>query len=336
MKIVIKYISSWITIIIPTIFFLSVFLAIWLGVPYCLYYCFNYKNTTVLNLLGSLGWIWSGIITFVLSVVLYKSYWKIPQKFMKSKYISFDNTTLNWDKHKTINLLEPYKATISANLSATGKEIHSSIHLNNKKYSINIHIPDFTRNELLEYFPDDEFIDSLSISIYEGSYGYKLNYKNDEERKFYISLIKALWEYKHNNEYYTLFQKFPWKHKPNPNFKYIRLYDTTHLSNQELAFIEKIKNNCFSAPVDYILLAPDYILITDIKKYIVMPIGYVKARTRQTDSTHYIIFDGIDQNHNKVSYKYWWIDMLNNKYDESKLFIMYINNHYFLKHPENV
>lgn len=335
MKIKVKHISSWVTVIIPTIFFLFILITCWIGIPYLLYSYFNVKNTTLLNLLSSTGWIWGSIVAIVFSIMFYKKYWNFAQKLVKTKFISLDDAVLSWGKNKIIDLSLPYYANISAGISATGT-INSSIYLKNKRYTINFHMANFSREEFLRYFQEEEFIDTFSISIYEGSFGYELNNNNNEERNFYISLIKALWKYKHNNEYYIIYQKFPWHHQPNPDFKNIQIYDSKNMYFTQKTFIEQIKNNSISSPVDYIFLTPDYILVCDTNKYVIMPIGYVYAETQIKESTHYIIFNEKNNKNKNKNYQYMWIAPLNNKFYESEFFVKYINKHYFNKQTNDV
>lgn len=303
-----SYISGWWVVGLPTIIFLLCFFGIWLGVPYIIYSYYGY-NGDWLDILAGLFWIPAAVIGFIIAIITYKPLWQLQEKLNKNKIkqnkfseLQLENGILSWNlgKKRSINLALPHTAIIKAGEGAL-HSINSTIDIRNNKESLTIHLAGLSRSGVLRFFPNDYFVEKLAITPYEGLPGFTLNANNEGEKKFFTTLLAALWEKREQNELFKIYQKFPWERPPQPEVNYIRELDYNKLAalgSADKSLLEQLQKQVIYALADVgLAVTPDYLLgyqmkgliqglrevvtgqkRTPVWRHFIMPLSHITAK----------------------------------------------------------
>ena len=183
-----------------------------------------------------------------------------------------------------VDFTQPHRAKIAAGTSGLSRP--------NAKITLypevqEIHLPGTRREDVLALFPEPHFVDELAILPEEGTWGFVLSANDPAAVRFFQDLLTCLWRNRKGNEYFRLWQKFPWRHRPRPAFRHIRIIDRETATPEEQSFVESLSAQVVSSLGD-VQVTPDYLLgwlYRSLRSQLdgrpdawcVMPLGYIRA-----------------------------------------------------------
>lgn len=332
-KITSNYKSGCLTIILPTAITLLTW-AIVLFVPIII------MNWNIPQWLGILLFFGGFVVGLIVAVLTYK--WIIRLDKGKKVELIFENHCLHWKKgiktHK-INFKKPHKIFI-----ATGFINESELNVTITFYpQLNmIHFRNIKINDLIQNFPEPEFLNQPAIMPESGSWGFDISVNNSETLKFFIALIQSIWENRQKNELFLIYQKFPWSHIPEPDFNYILHIpgdkitenDKNFLKNLENQYIDNLQNSSVRATPNYLVgwkySSISSVIINSVDYYI-MPLGYLRAHTSIADDYTALIINGISKDGTSLKLSFDWYDKFSKEYDEANFLVHFIYTMYLKK-----
>lgn len=292
---------------------LLVFLLIWLGLGYFILWKLGWSISEWKILLIFAGTLFLGLIA---AVVLYRL---IIPLATKKEEMELNNTTLTWKigkKHYEIDFSKPYFATIYAigsNLATGNIYKKTSIEIKSEDLSIPIYIDAFGLNDVLNVFNDFHFVSMPNFVMKEIlGYGFTVNAADPTAKDFIASLLKVLWNTRHKNSYFNIYQKFPWDRIPQPEFTYMKEIKKENQSPEEIALIKKIESEFINVlPNSQVRVTPDYLVGYKDDSIYIMPIGYIQLHEKKgsvsADShSYYLVVQGKDINNNPIEVEFNW------------------------------
>ncbi len=283
-----KYTSGWFTVGLPTI----EFFVVWWGLSALAFAALDWSTsgfTAFLIIAGSL------VAAIASCVVTYPLLQKLAER--GSAGLRLEGSAVLWKlgrKEHCIDLTRPYWCAVSAGTSGLG-EAHAAIDLRQgEREWLTVHLHGADRGVVMESFPHPWFVDRLSITSAEGSWGFELNGADGQEAGIFQRLLQSLWSTRTANELFETYRKFPWERKPRPAFQHIKSVDTATCDAGETALINEIKRNRVSSPMPWLIASPDYLLgyhytrtdmVKDLlrsdasepERYYIIPLGCVTA-----------------------------------------------------------
>lgn len=271
----IPYKSGWFTVVIPTLTFLFV----WFGLSFLILGLLRWSVSDWLGMLIC----GSGIVPgFVTAWAVYPVMLRLAER--GGGEIALDGFIVRWRSarrwHK-MDLAQSHRAKIAAD------EGMAMLSLSGENDLVNIHVRGLTRTQVLSIFPTPHFIDTLVVTPAMGSWGFEFGVENPEVEDFALALLKALWEQRHQNRYFLLYEKFPWEREPRPAFDHVRVIVWEHHTPEEEALIRRLQEQFIDGLTDsYVRLTPDYLVAWVYKSlwsnlsghpdyYYLMPLGHI-------------------------------------------------------------
>lgn len=285
---VLKYTSGWLTVGIPTI----QFFAVWWGLSALGFAALDWSTSGFIAFLIIAG---SFIVAIISCVATYPLLQKLAVR--GSAGLRLEGSAVLWKlgrKEHCIDLARSYQCALSAGASGLG-EAHAAIDLRQgEREWVTLHLHGADRDVVMKAFPHPWFIDDLSITSAEGSWGFELDGANGQEAGIFYRLLQTLWSTRTGNELFQTYLKFPWERKPCPAVQRIKSVDTASCDAGDRDLIDEIKRTQLSAPMPWLIASPDYLLgyhytrtdmlkdmlrsdASEPERYFIIPLGSVTA-----------------------------------------------------------
>ncbi len=249
-RLTVPYKSAWYTVLLPTL----IALGVWAGV--------------LLGGLALLGWNvpgWLGMLLclggfvpgLAVAVATYRFLLRLAERGRGELVLEGDR--LRWRtgrRWKEVDFAQPHEARIAAGTSGLGQP-GASVTLYPSVQQI--FLRGARREDILAVFPEPYFVDELAVLPEEGTWGFDLSADDPYAARFFVALVECLWRNRQQNERFRLYQKFPWRRRPRPAFRHIRIIDLKAATPEERAFLENLKAQVVSSLGD-VEATPDYLI----------------------------------------------------------------------------
>lgn len=352
LKVKTNYKSGWYIVILPVLEFLIIFFSI----PIYLSNHFAGNGFVIF-----LGMILTIILAFGIPVATFRFFMALANR--GSGEIELEDNLIKWKagrgRKKEINLSTKNKILIAAGTSPLD---NASILISGEKESAYIYINNFSLEKVLKNFPHQYFIDEAAIAPEKGMPGFSLEAKTSGAEEFFSHLLSILWQNRHQNEIFLIYEKFPWGKKPAPASAYIKEINFKNKTAEEEKLIKKLKEEIISKPVPWLAATSDYLLgyiydsaiksvfSAEPDRYLIMPLGKISAKESlptpelgklllgQTIITamggrggpylehkYYLEISGTNADSKKISKVFEWVGPGDNEYYEGKAFVKFVN-----------
>lgn len=325
-KIHVQYMSGWYTILLPTLTFLITWIGSFVGIGILL----KWKWSDLLAVILLFICVLPGLI---IAVATYPFFMTLARQGYGE--IRLEGDRLHWRKgflRHTLDLTQPYRAEIRAGLSGLGKSSANIIFSN----GLMVHLKGASRDDVLHFFPEPYFVDTLAIQPEEGLWGFSLSGEDSVSASFFARLLQCLWNNRHQNERFCIYEKFPWHRSPHPSFQHIYIIDLKARPGDR-TFLDELKVQAFisygdvQVTPDYLIGRPDKLLKGKSHRlgcdYCIMPLGYITAevdiKPSLEESFLYVYGVGEDGAHLKVVFG-WYRPTYDKGEDEAKFILRFI------------
>lgn len=347
-----KYTSGWFTVILPTL----EFLLLWIGPPVLIFSLlrWNVSEWVAISICAA-----SVAPALAICVLTYPFLLRLAERGKGE--ISLDGGRIRWRSGRcwhAVDLTKPYQGEIAAGYSGTGY-LNASLSVGS---ALMVHCKGIARDQVLHAFPEPFFVAEMALTPEEGLWGFNLDAGDEASRTLFLALLSLLWETRDHNEYYQLFQKFPWHRRPSPEFPHIRVLAAQECTAEWREFIARLRAEAISTPVPWLSLTPDYLLGEEADwrdtlkgetaRYFIMPLGHVQAETTLprpdwksfflgnfiihalggSAGTHirlaeqrFLRITGRDEHRKPLTVAFEWLGPGDDRYRESEYFVRFVN-----------
>ncbi|MBU1238481.1 hypothetical protein KKF84_06440 [Myxococcota bacterium] len=296
MEIKTRFITRSITVILPSFLIIVGIFAI----PYM-----NYKFLTTDSFLLKLGANLGGIVALIALIAITNPMFVAVARMKRGRF-ALDGSLIKWKAYfgaNEIDLTQGHTAMISSGPGIRAPQ-STSVNILTEKLNVNICLPVMERTEAVADFPEDSFIQPLSIPPKEGSGGYILESDNQDHKALFTALLKAAWQHRDTNFAHQAFLLFPWDKKPSPEVTCIQKIT-------DASSIDKYRKEAFTTLADYMWVQPDYVLLLHKEEYFLLPVGHISAKvvsksgvagtTARIEFSDVLEFKGLDINGKEIT-----------------------------------